>query len=72
MQSVGLNKVTLVGNNIEKPQGTFIDFNAIAKGYGVDVIGEFLKANRLKIIWLKLVAKLGHAEQTKKSKPPGK
>lgn len=48
MQSVGLNKVTLVGNNIEKPQGTFIDFNAIAKGYGVDVIGEFLESKQVK------------------------
>lgn len=47
MQFTGLNKVTLIsdsqGFKVSKPQGTFIDFNAIAKGYGVDVIGEFLE-----------------------------
>jgi thiamine biosynthesis lipoprotein len=44
MLSVGLDKVTLIGNKISKPKGTFIDFNAIAKGYGVDVIGIFLES----------------------------
>jgi len=48
MLSVGLDKVKLVGNKIEKPQGAFIDFNAIAKGYGVDVIGEFLESKNIK------------------------
>src|SRR5690606_35637242 len=43
MLSVGLDKVTLVNNKIIKPKGAFIDFNAIAKGYGVDVIGMFLE-----------------------------
>jgi len=46
MASVGFNKLALSadGNNyrIDKPKATRIDFNAIAKGYGVDVIGEFL------------------------------
>lgn len=48
MLSVGLNKVTFSGNKINKPIGTFIDFNAIAKGYGVDVIGEFLERKNIK------------------------
>ncbi len=48
MLSVGLNKVKLVGNTIVKPQGTYIDFNAIAKGYGVDVIGAFLESKNIK------------------------
>ena len=43
MTFVGLDKVILEGRKIHKPLGTFIDFNAIAKGYGVDVIGEFLE-----------------------------
>lgn len=42
MQSVGFDKVKLADHRIEKPQETFIDFNAIAKGYAVDVISEFL------------------------------
>ena len=43
MQSVGFNKVSLNGNRVvkEHPE-TFIDFNAIAKGYAVDVVAEFL------------------------------
>lgn len=47
MTFVGLNKVTLIENSISKPKGTFIDFNAIAKGYGVDVIGEFLESKNI-------------------------
>lgn len=42
MQSVGLDKVTLESKQLNKPEGTYIDFNAIAKGYAVDVIAEFL------------------------------
>lgn len=47
MLSVGLEKVRLNQNVIAKPKGTFIDFNAIAKGYGVDVIGEFLERKNI-------------------------
>ncbi len=43
MQFVGLDKVKLTNKIITKPKGTFIDFNAIAKGYAVDVVAEFLK-----------------------------
>ena len=48
MVSVGLNKVTLLDTKITKPAGTFLDFNAIAKGYGVDVIGEFLESRNVR------------------------
>lgn len=48
MLSVGLNKVKRVGTTIIKDNPkTFIDFNAIAKGYGVDVIGEFLESQHI-------------------------
>ena len=44
MLSVGLDKVKRNNFKIEKQNpNTFIDFNAIAKGYGVDVIGLFLE-----------------------------
>lgn len=43
MQSVGFNKVTISGNRIVKQHPeTFLDFNAIAKGYAVDVVAAFL------------------------------
>lgn len=47
MTFVGFNKVSQKNNEITKPKGTFLDFNAIAKGYGVDVIGEFLESQKV-------------------------
>ncbi|MEC3905499.1 FAD:protein FMN transferase [Tamlana sp. 2201CG12-4] len=47
MLSVGFNKILRSENKISKPQATFIDFNAIAKGYGVDVIGEYLESEKI-------------------------
>ncbi|MCX7547951.1 FAD:protein FMN transferase [Xanthomarina sp. F1114] len=48
MLSVGLDKVTRKALTIEKQNpNTFIDFNAIAKGYGVDVIGWFLESKNI-------------------------
>ncbi|MFL1012989.1 FAD:protein FMN transferase [Flavisericum labens] len=47
MVFVGFDKVERVKNNISKPKGAFIDFNAIAKGYGVDVIAEFLENQKI-------------------------
>lgn len=47
MQFVGLNKVKIYETYIEKPRATFLDFNAIAKGYAVDVVGEFLESQSI-------------------------
>lgn len=48
MLTVGLNKVKLEDHKIIKENpGTFIDFNAIAKGYGVDVIADFLESQNI-------------------------
>ncbi|MFT5846056.1 MAG: thiamine biosynthesis lipoprotein [Psychroserpens sp.] len=51
MLNVGLQKVQIAqfqnGFKVNKPQGTYLEFNAIAKGYGVDVIGEFLERNNI-------------------------
>ncbi|MGF1557050.1 FAD:protein FMN transferase [Paucihalobacter sp.] len=45
MSSVGFNKIKRFGNAIEKVHpDTYLDFNAIAKGYAVDVIAEFLNS----------------------------
>lgn len=49
MLAVGLDKVVLENHKIIKENpNTFIDFNAIAKGYGVDVIAEFLESRGVK------------------------
>lgn len=47
MQFVGFSKVSVNNNTIIKPKATYLEFNAIAKGYGVDVIGEFLESNNI-------------------------
>ena len=41
----GFEKVNLTENKINLQKGMFLDFNAIAKGYGVDLISNLLKAN---------------------------
>ncbi len=44
LRSVGIQNVVLNNNQLIKlNKHTILDFNAIAKGYGVDVVGEFLK-----------------------------
>jgi len=48
MQYVGLDKLRIQEYRVLKPQKTFIDFNAIAKGYGLDLIGEFLESKSIK------------------------
>ncbi|MFD2564500.1 FAD:protein FMN transferase [Aquimarina rubra] len=46
--SVGLDKVTIQNDKIVKQdKNTFVDFNALAKGYAVDVFAEFLEAKGL-------------------------
>jgi len=44
MTTVGFNKVMLQDDIIIKPAGAYLDFNAIAKGYGIDVIADFLES----------------------------
>ena len=49
MQSVGYNKISIVGNNLIKQNPlTKLDFNAIAKGYAVDILADLLEAKRIK------------------------
>lgn len=48
MLSVGFDKVMLINKQITKQNETFIDFNAIAKGYAVDVVSEFLLSTNAK------------------------
>ncbi len=47
MRFVGFDKVSLKNGEIVKPSETYLEFNAIAKGYGVDVISEFLEAHAI-------------------------
>ncbi len=48
MESVSLDKVTRFEDRLTKEnRNIFLDFNAIAKGYAVDVISEFLEENNI-------------------------
>ena len=47
MKTVGFNRVGMVDGQIIKRNTSYLDFNAIAKGYGVDVIGKFLSHHRV-------------------------
>ncbi len=44
MEEVGFDKIKITSDKVikENPK-TYIDFNAIAKGYGIDVIGRFIE-----------------------------
>ena len=49
MRSVGFNTVKWYNGKILKENSnTFLDFNAIAKGYALDVIGGFLESKNIK------------------------
>ena len=49
MQYVGFDKVKLVADKIEKDHpAIYFDFNAIAKGYGIDEIGRYLESQNCK------------------------
>ena len=43
MHFVGFDKIRLLNTKITKPSESYIDFNAVAKGYALDVIGGFLE-----------------------------
>ncbi|WP_406682987.1 FAD:protein FMN transferase [Seonamhaeicola sp. MEBiC1930] len=48
MQFVGFHKTNLSKGKVEKENpNIYLEFNAIAKGYGVDVIGEFLEGRNV-------------------------
>ncbi len=43
LQTVGFDKMHFEGDSLVKLPGMYLDFNAIAKGYAVDVLGRFLE-----------------------------
>lgn len=42
MKHVGFDRVKMLPNRFIKPDTVYLDFNAIAKGYGIDVISSFI------------------------------
>ncbi|RMA57767.1 FAD:protein FMN transferase [Ulvibacter antarcticus] len=50
MQFVGFDKVSITKNGTIKKENPniYFDFNAVAKGYGIDCLGRYLEANKVK------------------------
>ena len=47
MNFVGFNKVSIRNDEVIKQSPEiYFDFNAVAKGYGIDVISRFLESKR--------------------------
>mgnify|MGYP000014337932 CR=1 FL=1 len=71
MMSVGLDKLDRVGTNIEKSYAdTYLDFNAIAKGYAVDVIANFLDSNQIQDYLIEIGGELQSRGINQKSLKP--
>jgi len=48
LQYVGFNKVKLINHHIIKTnQNIFLDFNAIAKGYAIDILGRYFESKNI-------------------------
>ncbi|MEN8856729.1 MAG: FAD:protein FMN transferase [Flavobacteriaceae bacterium] len=69
MQFVGLDKVTIENNSVVKqfPE-TYLDFNSIGKGYGLDAIGRFLESKGVD----NYLVEIGGEIRLKGTKPEGK
>ena len=66
LKYVGLDKVTVRKNNVfKKYPEIYLDFNSIAKGYGIDVIGRFLEEKNIE----NYLVEIGGEIRTKGTKP---
>lgn len=43
LSKTGFNRFEIIDNKLSRPKDSYIDFNAIAKGYAVDEVAKFLK-----------------------------
>lgn len=69
MRYVGFQKVALKDNKIQKQHPEiYLDFNAIAKGYGVDVIGRFLESNGIENYMVEIGGELRVRGKNQKNK----
>ena len=47
LQYVGFNKIVFDHHHAKKQQGMSLDFSAIAKGNGVDIVGKYLRSKNI-------------------------
>ncbi len=69
LKIVGYEKVNIINNHVVKQnQNTTFDFNAIAQGYSVDVIGNFLESKQIE----HYIVDIGGEVMARGNKPGGK
>ena len=47
LSKTGFNRFEIIDNKLSRPMDSYIDFNAIAKGYAVDEVAKFLKNEQI-------------------------
>ena len=47
LSKTGFNRFEIIDNKLSRPMDSYIDFNAIAKGYAVDQVAKFLKNKQI-------------------------
>jgi len=69
MSYVGFDKVKIENDEVVKEHPEiYFDFNAVAKGYGIDVIARFLESKKVK----NYLVEIGGEIRTRGTKPEGK
>ncbi|KGL61966.1 FAD:protein FMN transferase [Polaribacter sp. Hel1_85] len=70
MQFVGLDKVNIVNNKVQKLNPKiYLDFNSIAKGFGIDVVARFLSSKNIENFLIEIGGEI-RAKGTKENKIP--
>ncbi|MCK4751227.1 MAG: FAD:protein FMN transferase [Bacteroidales bacterium] len=68
LEYVGMEKVSLIGESVKKEMdGVMLDMNAIAQGYSVDVLADFLESNGIR----NYLVEIGGEVKTKGHNPKG-
>lgn len=69
MTFVGFNKVSIQdGEIVKEAEGIYFDFNAVAKGFGIDVVARFLESQNVQ----NYLVEIGGEIRTRGEKPDGK
>ncbi|WP_223032878.1 FAD:protein FMN transferase [Hanstruepera marina] len=70
MLGVGFDKIELPKEKFRLPKNTFLDFNAIAKGYGVDIIAGFLSEKHIENFLVEIGGEIhARGKNAEKQKP---
>lgn len=70
MQFVGLDKVELKNNKVLKEfNNIYLDFNSIAKGYGIDVVARFLESKNIDNYLVEIGGEIRTKGSKKQNKP---